>query len=145
MKMLITILLIVWLKKVTFCTDIMKKYFNKDLVMTKEDYEHFGSYIKCCIFDDVFVEDDVNVRDHSHITRKYRGSTDRDYNIYLQLNHKSLLVFHNLKNYDSPIMQELCKFNFERKVMPNGLEKYMHFSINNKLIFIDRYNFYVLY
>ena len=127
--MLFTILLIVWLKKVTFCTGIMKKYFNKDLVMTKEDYEDFGSYIKCWTFDDVYVEDGVNVRDHSHITRKYRGSANRDCNLYLQLNHKSPIVFHNIKNYDSPIMQELCKFNFERNVMPNGLEKYMRFSM----------------
>ena len=107
----------------------MKKYFNKDLVMTKEDYEDFGSYIKCWTFDDVYVEDGVNVRDHSHITRKYRGSANRDCNLYLQLNHKSPIVFHNIKNYDSPIMQELCKFNFERNVMPNGLEKYMRFSM----------------
>ena len=46
------------------------------------------------------------------------------------------IVFHNLKKYDSRlIMQELGKFNLKINVMPNGLEKHMNFTINNKLIF----------
>ena len=38
-------------------------------------------------------------------------------------------------------MQELGKFNFKINVIPNGLEKYMSFSINNKLSFIDSSKF----
>ena len=38
-------------------------------------------------------------------------------------------------------MQELGKFNFKINVKPNGLEKYMNFSINNKLNFIDSFQF----
>ena len=34
-------------------------------------------------------------------------------------------------------MQRLGKFNFKVNVIPNGLEKYMSFNINNKLSFID--------
>ena len=34
-------------------------------------------------------------------------------------------------------MQELDKFNFKINVIPNGLEKYMSFTINKKLIFIE--------
>ena len=41
------------------------------------------------------------------------------------------------KNYDAHlIMQELGKFYLKINVIPNGLEKYMSFSINNKLSFI---------
>ena len=36
-------------------------------------------------------------------------------------------------------MQELDKFNLRINVIPNGLEKYMSFSINNKLSFIDSF------
>ena len=36
-------------------------------------------------------------------------------------------------------MQELCKLKFEINVTPNALEKYMNFSINNKLIFVDTF------
>ena len=38
-------------------------------------------------------------------------------------------------------MQELSKFNLKINVTPNGLEKYMSFSVNNKLIFIDSFQF----
>ena len=38
-------------------------------------------------------------------------------------------------------MQELAKFNLEINVIPDGLEKYMSFTINNKLGFIDSFPF----
>ena len=38
-------------------------------------------------------------------------------------------------------MQELIKFKFKINVIPNGLEKYMSFNINSKLIFIDNFQF----
>ena len=38
-------------------------------------------------------------------------------------------------------MQELRKFSFKINVKPNGLEKYMSFSINTKLAFIDSFQF----
>ena len=38
-------------------------------------------------------------------------------------------------------MQKLGKFNLKINVIPNGLEKYMSFSINNKLSFIDSFQF----
>ena len=34
-------------------------------------------------------------------------------------------------------MQELGKFNLKINVIPNGFKKYIHFSISNKLCFID--------
>ena len=38
-------------------------------------------------------------------------------------------------------MQELGKFNFKINVIPSGLEIYMSFTINNKLYFIDSFQF----
>ena len=38
-------------------------------------------------------------------------------------------------------MQELRKFNIKLDVIPNGLEKYMSFSIIDKLSFIDSFPF----
>ena len=52
------------------------------------------------------------------------------------------MVFYNLNNYDSHlVMQELGKFNLKLNVIPNELEKYMSFSINKKLSFIDSFQF----
>ena len=38
-------------------------------------------------------------------------------------------------------MQELSKFNLKINVIPNGLEKYMSFTISNKSSFIDSFPF----
>ena len=38
-------------------------------------------------------------------------------------------------------MQEIDKFDVEVNVIPNGLEKYMTFTINNSLIFIGSMQF----
>ena len=89
-----------------------------------------------------YVYGDVKVTDHCHITEKYGSSTLRDCNINVKLNHKIPVAFHILKNYDSYlIMQELHKFNLKINFIPNGLEKYVRFSINNKLSFIDSFQF----
>ena len=55
------------IKESKYCTDIMKKHFNKELVMTKKDNEDFKNSTKCWICD-------VKVRDNFHITGKYRTS-----------------------------------------------------------------------
>ena len=49
-------------------------------------------------------------------------------------------MYHNLKNYYSHLIkQEIGKLYFNMKFILNGLEKYMSFSINNKLNFIDSF------
>ena len=89
-----------------------------------------------------YIDGNEKVRDHCHITGKYRGSAHRDCNINVKVNYKITVVFQNVKNYDLHlIMQELGKFNLKLNVIPNGLEKYMSFSINNKLSFIVRFQF----
>ena len=119
----------------------MKKHCNKELVLSKEDNEDFENSIKCWICDNDY-NDDVKGRDHCHITGKYRRSVHRDFHINVKLNHKIHVIFHNLKNYDSHlIIQELGKFNLKINALPNGLEKYMSFTINNKLSFIDSFQF----
>ena len=110
--------------------------------MTKEDNQDFQNFTICWICDNGHINNDVKVRDHCQITGKYRGSAHRDCNIYVKLNRKVPPVFGNLKNYDSHlIMQEVGKFNLKINVIPNILGKYMCFSINNKLSFINSFQF----
>ena len=108
----------------SYCNEVMKKHFNKELVMTKKDMEDFKNSTKCCICDNTYVDGGVKVRDHCHITGKYKVSVHRDCNINFKLNHKIPVIFHKLKNYDSHLlMQEQDKFNLKINVMPNGLKK----------------------
>ena len=46
--------------------------------MTKEDNEDFKNSTKCWICDNNYVDNDVKVKDHCHITEKYRDSPYRD-------------------------------------------------------------------
>ena len=48
----------------------MKKYFNKELVMTKKDNGDFENSTKCSIYDHAYLDGDVKVRGHCHITGK---------------------------------------------------------------------------
>ena len=130
------------IEETKYCSDVMKKHFNKELVMTKEDNEKLNKPTKCWICHNDYIDIDVKVRVHRYITGKYRCSAHRDCNISLRFNHKISVVFRSLKNYDSHlIMQELGKFSLKIGVIPNGLEKYMSFTISNKLSFIDSFQF----
>ena len=120
-----------------YCNDITKKHFNKELVMV--NMMKILKTLLRWIRGNVYVEGDVKVRDHYHITGKYRGSAHRDCNIKVKFNHKTPIVFQNLKNYDSHlIMQELGKFDLKINIILNGSEKYMIFNISYKLSFIDK-------
>ena len=63
--------------------------------MTKKDNEDFKNSTKCWICNHVYVEGNVKVRDHFHITGKYRCSVHRDYNINVNLICKIPITFHN--------------------------------------------------
>ena len=39
-------------------------------------------------------------------------------------------------------MQEIGKFDFNINVIQNGLEKYMSLSLDNKLVFLDSFQFF---
>ena len=72
--------------------------------------------------------DEEKVRDHCHVTGKFRGAAHRKCNANLQLTKKVPVIFHNLRGYNSHlIFNELDKFDVKIKVIPNGLEKYMAF------------------
>ena len=49
---------------------MIKKHFNKNLVMSEEDEQRFQSSNKCWICDKLFDVGDNKVRDHCHETRK---------------------------------------------------------------------------
>ena len=117
--------------EIKYCSDVVKNHFNKELVMTEKDNENFESSTKYWVCDNDYNDADIKVRDHCHITGKHLGSGHRDFNINVNLNYKIPVAFYNLKYNDSHlIMQELGTFNLKINVTPNGLEKYMRFSVS---------------
>ena len=105
----------------------MKKHFNKSLIMTEEE-EHLFRENNNCWISKKLIDNDEKVRDHCHITGKFRGAAHWSCNINFQLTKKVSVIFHKFRSYDSHlIFSELNKFNAKINVIPNGLEKYMIF------------------
>ena len=47
-----------------YCTDVMQKNFNKELIMANKDNENFKSCTKCLICENVYVDGDFKVKDN---------------------------------------------------------------------------------
>ena len=119
----------------------MKKQVNKNLIMSEEE-EQFQSSNTCWICEKLIDNDDEKVRDHCHVTGKFRGAVHWSCNINVQLTKKVPAIFHNLRGYDSHlIFDELKNFDVKIDVIPNRLEKYMAFFLNKNLVFIDSMQF----
>ena len=147
------------LEEVNWCKSKMKKHFNKPLKMTKENETDFQKATKCYICDEPYKEKDIQVRDHCHITGKFRGSAHQDCNLKLQIKPETIkipVIFHNLRGYDSHfIMQEIGKIAKEHtyvnkkgekvemniNCIPNNMEKYMAFMLGKHLVFLDSFQF----
>ena len=54
--------------------EVMKKHFNKNLIVSEEKEKQFQSSNMCWIYQKLIDDDDEKVRDHFHITRKFRGA-----------------------------------------------------------------------
>ena len=63
--------------------------------MSAKDEERFQLINTCWICNKLFDAEDNKVRDHCHITEKYRGSAHWSYNINLKLTKKGPVIFHN--------------------------------------------------
>ena len=146
-------------EEVKYCKKTLKKCFNKPLKMTNDDLDKFEKVTKCRICDKEYTEKDIRVRDHCHITGKYRGSAHQECNLQLRINPEEIkipVIFHNLRGYDSHfIMQEIGAIvknhTYKNKrgettemninAIPNNMEKYMAFMLGNHLTFIDSFQF----
>ena len=84
------------------------------------------------------------VRDHDHLTGKYRGAAHSICNLQLRINPitvKIPVVFHNLKGYDAHLILSSVKKEHEPiKVIANNSEKYVSFQIRD-VVFIDSMQF----
>ena len=138
-------------EEVKNCQSIIRDNFNKPLKMTKKNEKSFKEATHCHICEKKYRVDDVPVRDHCHVTGKYRGSAHQTCNLKLKISAENIkipVVFHNLKGYDSHfIMNELGELikkgedNITINVIAQNAEKYMAFYIGKHLSFIDSFAF----
>ena len=147
------------LEEVKYCKAVIKNNFNKPLVMTEVDEQHFKTMDGCHICGEKYTDKDVHIRDHRYITGKFRGSAHQEYDLKSRIKPENLkipVIFHNLCGYDSHfIIQQIGeiakkhtdtnkkgeKQDLNINAIPNNMEKYMAFMLGNHLTFIDSFQF----
>ena len=141
------------LSEVKDCQRIVREQFQKPLVMTDKNERDYQNSTKCHICKIKFNEQKPSkqkVRDHCHITGKYRGAAHSDCNLKLAISAEKLeipVIFHNLKGYDCHfIMQKIGDLvrqdvNIDVGVIASNFEKYIGFRLGNHLTFIDSFSF----
>jgi len=108
-----------------------------------------ASYIaatECYICTGNFTEENYKVRDHCHLTSKFRGAACNRCNINFQIPQFIPVVIHNLTGYDAHIIvPELGRDNGRINVIATSSEKYISFSkkVGKKITlrFLDSYRF----
>ena len=123
--------------------DIYNRFkISKEMVMTPEDeIEYMNSNICHICEGEIFEEvDDKNykkVRDHCHLTGKFRGAAHSKCNLKYRLPKFYPVIFHNLSGYDSHLfIKNLGKSEGNINCIPNNEEKYISFT---KQILVDTF------
>jgi hypothetical protein len=97
--------------------------------LTQSEKESFKNTCTCHICGKLFLFfGDVKVRDHCHLTGKYRGAAHSTCNIHYKFQNFIPIYFHNL-NYDSHLFIKTLAMNQENiSVIAQTKEKYISFS-----------------
>ena len=82
----------------------MNKHFNKNVIMSEEEEHLLQQSNSCWIRKKVIDNDEQKVRDHCHVTGKFRGAAHGNCNINLQLTKNVSVIFYNLRGYDSHLI-----------------------------------------
>ena len=126
---------------------IASKYFktNLELEMSQEEEVQFEQAEECWLCEATLGDD--KVRDHDHLTGKYRGAAHNICNIQSQQRSSSFvpIFFHNFSGYDCHlIFEELLIQAFEKgyepKIIPKSMENYVSIQVGC-LRFLYSYRF----
>lgn len=82
------------------------------------------------------------MRDHCHLSGKYRGAAHNSCNLNYKQAHFLPVFIHNLKGYDGHLLIQGLGFFKEQEisVIPSNSEKYISFSLG-RLRFLDSLQF----
>lgn len=113
---------------------------NKDVGMkiTSEEQASFENATLCHVCDKELHND--RVRDHCHLTGKYRGPAHNKCNLKHSFkNFKIPCFFHNFKGYDAQlVLNGINKFSKDKvNCIAQNTEKFITFTLNNKITFKD--------
>ncbi|KYN28549.1 hypothetical protein ALC57_02028 [Trachymyrmex cornetzi] len=98
-------------------------------VLYKQQWETCRSATRCYICGKLFAPDDTRVRDHCHLTSKFRGPAHSNCNLNYKNSFNIPVVFRNLSGYDAHfIIKEIATaYEGQVDVLPITKEKYISF------------------
>ena len=119
--------------------DIYDKYFKNvaPMKITKADLNEWKQTNVCHICEKAISNsgDDIKVKDHCHLTGKYRGAAHQNCNLKYKEPSFIPVVFHNLSGYDAHLfIKQLGVSSGEINCIANTEEKYISFT---KKILVD--------
>lgn len=79
---------------------------ENDIIMKKNDKKDFEEADKCYTCEKEFTKKNHKVKDHCHITGKYRGAAQNECNLKMKTPKFVPVLFHNLEGYDSHLFVE---------------------------------------
>ena len=132
-----------------YCFMTMKNYMGPKRERTPKDEidQWIENNQETCLFcaDPLLVANyKYSVKDHDHMTGRYRGAAHNECNFKLKLNAKTAPIpafLQNLIGYDGHLlMQAMARVQGEIKCISTNTEKYISFSLGN-LRFVDSVNF----
>ena len=77
------------------------------MIITKEEATRFKNAEVCRICNKKYTKENIPVRDHCHVTGKYKGYAHNTCSRSIRLSNIVPIIFHNLRGYDG---QEIGKF-----------------------------------
>ena len=105
------------------------KNTNKDIIMTEEDKQDFEND-SICRYCEKYIETD-KVRDHCHLTAKYRGPAHNECNLQVKQKDSNFITIglHNFSDYDCHMffktLVDRKKDNVKFEIIPKTDEKYI--------------------
>ena len=76
------------MREYEYCRDVIRDYFNKNLIMSVEEEETVQLSNKCWNCGKLFDLVDEKVRDHCHVTGKFRGAAHFSCNANFKISKK---------------------------------------------------------
>ena len=101
----------------------------KKMIFGAKEREEFDGATECWICHGEFSKDDKTVRDHCHLSGKYRGAAHNKCILKYRRPNFTPVLFHNLSGYDSHLfIKNLGVTEGNINCIPNNEEKYISFS-----------------
>ena len=120
----------IFIEKIADYTQLIyDEYYRKPKMMflNPEEEQSFKKAKYCSICEGKLKED--RVRDHCHITGKYRGAAHSKCNLSCSTPRVIPVIFHNLQGYDAHLfIKKIGKIKGNFNCIPTTEEKYMTFS-----------------